>query len=127
MASSPQSRVQPVLPTCEVLLANPEDLATRVYSSRHRTPAMFDANLKGLFYPDLVESGGLLPAIRTAFAGASSVEFNGFGTGASYAHLAVDGRSAQVFIGATQRLFLFDCREGSACHAKGETSEFGEL
>jgi hypothetical protein len=87
---------------------------------------MIDANLTGM-YPDLVESGGLLLAIRTAFARHPAVEVNGFSSGANYAHLAVDRRSAQVFIGAAERLFLFDCREESTCHAKGETPEFGEL
>ena len=87
---------------------------------------MSDANLTK-FYPELVESGGLLAAMRAAFVGEPTVEVNGFGTGASYAHLAVDKRSAQVFIGAGYRLFIFDCREETTCHAKGKTPEFGEL
>jgi len=77
--------------------------------------------------PDLVNSGGLLAAIRTAFVGEPTVEINGFGTGAHYAHLAVDKRKAQVFGGAGYRVFSFDCWEESTCHAKGQTPDFAEL
>jgi hypothetical protein len=87
---------------------------------------MIDENLKGL-YPDLVESDGLLSAIRSAFTGQPAVEINGFGTGAHYAHLATGDRSADVFIAAAQRLFMFGLCEERGDQAQGETPEFSEL
>ena len=87
---------------------------------------MIDANLTRM-YPELVESGGLLPAIRAAFAQHPTIEINGFGTGAHYAHLAAGSRSADVYIGAAQRIFLFGLCEESACQVQGETPEFDGL
>ena len=87
---------------------------------------MIDENLKCM-YPDLVESDGLLSAIRTAFTGQPAVKINGFGTGAHYAHLATGDRSANVFIAAAQRLFLFSLCDEKVCHVNGETPEFSEL
>lgn len=87
---------------------------------------MIDENLKGI-YPDLVQAGGLLSAVRTAFAGHPEVEINSFGTGAHYAHVATGNRSVDVYITAPQRLFLFGLWDKQGCLAQGETPEFCEL
>jgi len=87
---------------------------------------MIDSNLIPM-YPDIAEHGGLLPAVRKAFLGEPELEIQGFGTGAHYAYLAFGTRSADVYLSAESRQFLFPLCEGSKAQASGETSSFEEV
>jgi len=87
---------------------------------------MIDANLIPM-YPDIAEHGGLLPAVRNAFVGGAKLEIEGFGTGAHYAYLASGTRSADVYVSAESRQFLFGLCEAGQAQASGKTSSFEEM
>ncbi len=79
-------------------------------------------------YPDIVEQGGTLSAVRMAFHRKhDGLEIEGFGTGLGYAHLRCGERSAQVFLALEERLFLMDFSVRGRKLARGQTPAFGEL
>ncbi len=81
-----------------------------------------------LLYPDLVEAGGLLSAVRTALVGKQAgLQINGFGTGLSYAHVQYEQRSAQIFIGIDNRRFDFDLWHEGVAQAAGDSAEFNAV
>ena len=88
------------------------------------TPRLSDI---GPFYPDLVEAGGLLAALRKALPPQADIEMFGFETGPTYASLRLGTRSVQVFLGATERQFLPEFWERHACEAKGKTPDLEAL
>ena len=87
---------------------------------------MIDSNLIPM-YPDIAEHGGLLPAVRNAFVGEPALEIEGFGTGAHYAYLASGPRSADAYLSAESRQFVFGLCEAGKAQASGETSSFEEM
>jgi len=70
---------------------------------------MSDEDKIAKHYPDIIEQGGTLAAVRIAFRGKhDGLEINGFNTGLSYASLQCGERYSQVFMALEERLFLME-------------------
>ena len=98
-----------------------------IHSSSSERRMTEDERIK-MLYPDLLNAGGLLSAIRTALQGKhASIQINGFGTGLSYAHVQCEQLSAQIFIGIDERRFDFDLWHEGIVQAAGASADFDDV
>ena len=78
-------------------------------------------------YPDLVQEGGLLSAVKQRLvAKLAGTEVNGFGTGKSYAWVQFGSRASQVFLRLNERKFDFDLYQEGKALAVGTTPSLDE-
>lgn len=84
------------------------------------------------FYSDLIEKGGLVSALQSAFSEIQSqvkveeldLELDGFPV---YARVESNNRFSQIYIGAEQRMFSFDFWQDGVALGNGYTDSLIEL
>ena len=73
-------------------------------------------------YPDLLEKGGIVNAVKILLAQSPTVAVNGWGS--NYAHIQCEKRSGQISIRAEERQFRFDLWQEGTVLADGEHTDF---
>lgn len=81
-------------------------------------------------YPDVIAQGGLANALQDALVHiGSSLRISNLDTALPfvYVHIALGERFSQIYIGATTRMFAFDCWSRGVCLAHGATPDMQDM